>query len=67
MWFIILVLIIFIGYVGYQQHQHYEQTVKEPVWEMFEKNGYQNIKIVGKNLLLTFTFLGQKVEIDVFF
>ena len=65
--FIILILIIFIGYVGYQQHQHYEQTVKEPVWEMFEKNGYQNIKIDGINLPLTFTFLGQKVETDVFF
>tara|TARA_Y100000022_G_scaffold62210_1_gene53367 strand:- start:1562 stop:1903 length:342 start_codon:yes stop_codon:yes gene_type:complete len=65
--FIILILIIFIGYVGYQQHQHNEQTVKESVLEMFEKNGYQNIKIDGINLPLTFTFLGQKVETDVFF
>lgn len=65
--FIFVILIIVFGYVGYQQHQHNEQTVKETVSEIFENNGYKNIKIDGINLPLTYTFLSQKVETDVFF
>ena len=65
--FTILIIIIFISYVGYQQHQHNEQTVKDSILEMFKNNGYTKIKIDGINLPLSFTFLGQKVETEVFF
>ncbi len=65
--FLFLILIVFIGFVGYQQHKYNEQSVKDTVSKMFQKNGYYNIKIEGINLPLSFTFLSQKVESDVFF
>jgi len=65
--YVLLIIIIVVGYFGFERHKDMEKSIKVSVSEMFKKNNYRGLSVNGINLPLTFTFLSQKVESEVFY
>ena len=65
--FVIVFLIGLYLLIGNTIHSHNEDSVIETTDDLFKKEGFKDVSVVGINLPYTFTFLFEDVETNIFY